>query len=96
MIVEGGIIRVGKIINIDQLNLSLAGGNLVGSGSIGFDGETPSVVFNGVSGGMPVAALKQFWPIFIAGPVRSWVREHVHGGKITSATIALSIPIRNN
>lgn len=92
MIIEGGFNRVGKIINIDQLNLSLAGGNLVGSGSFGFEGETPSLVFNGVSGGMPVAALKQFWPIFLATPVRSWMRDHVHGGKITSATVSLSIP----
>lgn len=92
MIVDGGYNRVAKLLNIDQMNMNLDGGNLVGSASFGFGGETPSLVFNGVSQGMPMAALKQIWPISIATGARKWVREHVHGGKITSATITASIP----
>ncbi len=92
MIVEGGYNKTEKLLNVDQLNLTVAGGNLVGSASLGFGNETPSLVFNGVSQGMPIAAVKQLWPVFIATPARKWMRERIHGGKVTSATINASIP----
>ncbi len=92
MIVEGGFERERKLLNIDQWKFSVPGGGIVGSASLGFDDVTPSLVFNGYSSGIPMAAIKQFWPIFLATPVRKWVHEHVHGGAITKATIAASIP----
>ena len=92
MIIEGGFGRERNLLSIDQWKLTVAGGDMVGSASVGFDSLTPSFVFNGVSKGMPMAALKQFWPIFMATPVRKWVQEHVHGGKITSAIVSASIP----
>ncbi len=92
MIVEGRFNREKKLLNIDQWKIAVAGGSMVGSASLGFKKVTPSLVLNGVSNGMPMAALKQFWPIFLATPVRKWVQEHVHGGQITSAIISASIP----
>ncbi|MCP4184086.1 MAG: hypothetical protein GY761_12340, partial [Hyphomicrobiales bacterium] len=92
MIIEGGYNRAKKLLNIDQWKIAVAGGSMVGSASLGFKRETPSLVLNGVSSGVPIAALKQFWPVFLATPVRKWVQEHVHGGRITSAVISASIP----
>ena len=92
MIMEGDYLRARQLLTIDQFKLLVDGGTMVGSGSLGFEGETPSVVFNGVSNSMPTSALKQYWPIFMVGPLRRWVQEHVHGGKITSAIISASIP----
>ena len=92
VIVEGGYNHEKKLLNIAQWNLSLAGSSIVGSGSLGFEGETPSLALSGVARELPVAAVKQFWPIFLATNVRKWVREHVRGGKITSATIDAAIP----
>lgn len=92
MIVEGGFNREKKLLNIDQWKIAVTGGGMVGSASLGFKHETPSLVLNGVSSGVPMAALKQFWPVFLATPVRKWVQEHVHGGRITSAVITASIP----
>jgi len=92
MLLEGNYIHSQKLLNIDQWKLAVAGGGMVGSASLGFDSPTPSFVFNGVSSGMPMAALKQFWPIFVTTPVRKWVQEHVHGGNVSSAVIAASIP----
>jgi len=92
MIIEGGFNRAKKLLNIDQWKIAVTGGSMVGSASLGFKHETPSLVLNGVSSGVPMAALKQFWPVFMATPVRKWVQEHVHGGRITSAIITASIP----
>ncbi len=91
-IIEGGYNREKKLLNIDQWNFSLAGSSIVGSGSLGFEDETPSLALSGVARELPIAAIKQFWPIFLATKVRTWTREHVHGGKITSATIDAAIP----
>lgn len=92
MIVEGGYNREKKLLSIDQYSFSVSGGSLIGSASLGFNSETPSLVLNGVSRGLPMAAVKQFWPVFLATGVRKWVHEHVYGGKVTNATISASIP----
>ncbi len=91
-IIEGGYNHKKKLLNIAQWNFSLAGSSIVGSGSLGFEGETPSLALSGVARELPIAAIKQFWPIFLATKVRTWTRQHVHGGKITSATIDAAIP----
>ncbi|MCF6321694.1 MAG: hypothetical protein L3J32_08015 [Rhizobiaceae bacterium] len=92
MIFEGGYDRTRKLLNIDQWKMSVVDGDMVGSASLGFNSETPSLVLNGVSTGMPMAAIKQYWPIFLATKVRDWVGNNVHGGRISSATVTASIP----
>ncbi len=92
MLFEGEFDRTRKLLSVDQWKMSVVDGDMVGSASLGFDSETPSLVLNGISNGMPLAAVKQYWPIFLATKVRQWVGKNVHGGRITSATVTASIP----
>ncbi len=92
MFFEGGFQRARQLLDIRNWRVVTTEGTMLGSASIGFDGETPSLVFNGGSNGISITAVKQFWPIFIGDNARRWVQANIHGGRVRQARIAASIP----
>jgi hypothetical protein len=81
-----------RLVAIDNAVILTPAGSVSGAGSIGFDGPTPSVAMAASLSPMPVAALKQMWPPFIAGGARRWVLEHVHGGDLVNGKIDAAVP----
>ncbi len=81
-----------KLIELHEIRLWSAGGDLQGAGSMGFGGETPSLALALRIPTISVTALKQLWPIFIAAEARRWVLDNMSGGKITNARIDAAVP----
>ncbi len=81
-----------KLMQIENAMILSPAGNVSAAGSIGFEGRTPSVAMSANFSPMPVAALKQLWPPFLAGGARRWVMSHVHGGNLVSGRIEAAIP----
>ncbi len=81
-----------QILTFEDAFLTTKSGLIRGSGSFGFEGETPSVKATAKSEGISVAAVKQFWPMFIGNGARKWVHSHVAGGWIKSGTLHADIP----
>ncbi len=81
-----------RILAIDNAFLTTRDGSIKSSGKFVFDGETPSVKATAYSDGISVAAVKQFWPMFISPGARKWVHEHIKGGQLVSGTLEADIP----
>ncbi len=90
--VVGRLNPIEKIIEMDEINLWSKGGNLVGAGSLGFIGETPSLALALTIPKMSITTLKQIWPIFIATKARRWVLDHIDGGEVVGARIDAALP----
>ena len=84
--------RTQRII-IQQGELAGATAGLAFSGSIGVGGNAP-VLSLGIAGTrMSASAFKRLWPALVAPRTRAWVMEHVDGGIIDRALIALGVPL---
>lgn len=81
-----------RVIDIQNFLVRADNDSLIGSGSIGFHGATPSFAAALKSQGLDVAAVKQLWPFFIAPPARKWVREHVVGGRVAEIALDAAVP----
>ncbi|MEC9342316.1 MAG: hypothetical protein VYD64_00585 [Pseudomonadota bacterium] len=81
-----------RLLDIPEIEARLGRDRAVGSASIGFGGETPSIAAAVASDSLSIAAIKQFWPFWIAPPARKWALANVRGGQATSITIDASIP----
>ncbi|MEM9279979.1 MAG: hypothetical protein AAGA76_15540, partial [Pseudomonadota bacterium] len=69
-----------KKIDISRFVLTTKKGSIIGDGTIGLEGETPSIKAMAKTDGISVAALKQFWPFFVAHGARKWMHEHIVDG----------------
>lgn len=90
--VTGTADLVGKLVNIDNAMILAPSGSVVAVGSIGFDGETPSLALAADFSPMPVDTLKQMWPPFLADGARRWVVTNVTAGRVTSGKLIAAIP----
>ncbi|MCG6856995.1 MAG: hypothetical protein LJE67_02910 [Salaquimonas sp.] len=89
---SGTFDRKKKLLDIPTIEARIGKDQAVGSASIGFGGETPSIAAAAASDGLSIAAIKQFWPYWIAPPARKWALRNVIGGRATSITIDARIP----
>jgi len=84
--------RDAKQLSMDEIIFTTEKGYMSGNAIVGFDGETPSLKGQGNTDGISVAALKQFWPFFIANGARKWVHSHVKEGWISKGRVSADIP----
>src|SRR6185295_4005534 len=63
------------------------------SGGLDYSGGEARLKAVVVGSRMPVAAMKQIWPVFVAPKVRNWVEQHVSGGKVEQLTVATNAPM---
>jgi hypothetical protein len=92
MTVNGTVDLPAKFLNIQNATVSAAAGSVSGSGSIDFNGPSPSVVAAASLTPMPVEVAKQLWPVFIAGGARRWVLDHVSNGRVASGRFEAAVP----
>lgn len=80
------------LLNIDDILALVGDDRVTGSANIGLARPTPS--FEGAfrSDGIEMAAVKQFWPFFIASPAREWIHRHVVGGRFSNVDLNLAVP----
>ncbi len=89
---DGFYDRSSKRLEIGKVILTTARGAIIGSGSVGFEGETPSIKATATTNGISVLALKQFWPFFLAQGARKWFHDHVMDGWVSSGTVFADVP----
>jgi hypothetical protein len=82
----------GKDLLIDKIFLTTKQGVVEGKGRMLFGGETPSLKATAETKGISVAAVKQFWPYFMADGAREWVHEHLIDGWVEEGTLKANIP----
>ena len=81
-----------KRIDITDFDITTPEAAVRAAGTIGLDGATPSLALSASFTPMTIAAMKQIWPPTLAGPARTWVFEHVTGGRIASAHFEAAVP----
>ena len=81
-----------KLFSVSNATILTQDASVVGAGSIGYDGPTPSVAIAAAFSPMDVSALKQLWVPFIAPGARHWVLQHVRDGRITTGQLQAAIP----
>ncbi|MGL3605525.1 hypothetical protein ACSV9I_03320 [Rhizobium sp. G187] len=81
-----------KRLQLDTLDVSSPAGSMKGKLGIRFGGTGPEIRFNAKVENMKTAAVKQFWPYWIADKPRKWVLENIYGGIIPAGTIDVFIP----
>lgn len=92
-IARGALQPKQRLISVSDFELKAGDVNFAGAASFGFDGPTPSMALAAEASPMPVAVLKQLWPIFIAPSARGWALENVHEGVIAESRVDSSIPV---
>ena len=63
-------------------------GNVAGSLAMRFGEREPEVSFVMIASKLQSAAVKQFWPFWLAKTARSWVIRNIFGGSINYAPLA--------
>ena len=87
----GHIMPSEKRINIDEILVVEGRDQILGSASIEFIGETPSIAAAARSRSFPVYAAKQLWPFWLAPKARNWAFRNVVGGTLTDLSLAAAI-----
>ncbi|MEO8667618.1 MAG: hypothetical protein ABI399_03820, partial [Bauldia sp.] len=81
-----------KLLKFDRFELLSPRASVVGAGSLGFEGTTPSLAMAATLSPMEASAFKQIWPAFLAPGARRWALEHVQGGRIISGRFEAAVP----
>lgn len=81
-----------KDMLIDKIVLTTKDGYVRGKGRMLFGGETPSLKAEGMTEGISILAMKQFWPFFMADGARDWVHDHFIGGWVEEGRLSADIP----
>jgi hypothetical protein len=81
-----------RLLTFDNAVLQTPLGTVAAAGSLGFEGQTPSLAMAASISEMPIAAAKQIWIPLIAPGARRWVLEHVSDGRIVSGKFEAAIP----
>jgi hypothetical protein len=81
-----------RLLTIDDAIIAGPEASLAAAGSVGFDGESPSLAMAASFSPMTVAQLKQIWIPFIAPEARDWVLDHVYAGRIVSGRFEAAVP----
>jgi hypothetical protein len=81
-----------RLLTVDNAVLAGQDASIAMAGSVGFDGETPSLVMAASFSPMTVGQLKQMWVPFIAPEARDWVMDHMFAGRIVSGRFEAAVP----
>jgi hypothetical protein len=81
------------LLNFDNAVIVAGDAAVAATGSLDFEGPTPSLVMAATFSPMSISAMKQLWVPLIAPGARRWVMEHVgSGGRLVSGRYEASIP----
>ena len=92
VLVRGRINMSTRTMHMEEIALTTPEGKLIGAGSVGFVGETPSLALALKIPKISAQSLKQFWPVFIAPAARDWVQKNIQSGTVTNASLDAAIP----
>ncbi len=85
--VNGYYLPKTKNLLFEQMAVSSEKGNVAGSLALRFSDRAPEVSFVMIASELESAAVKQFWPFWMAKTARSWVIKNIFGGTITNGRI---------
>lgn len=88
--IAGLYIPVDHNLSIREIGLRTSGGELYGQGSILFGQGSPGIIFALRVPQMPVAQVKQLWPLPVADGARRWILPNLFGGMVDDASIDIA------
>jgi len=88
--VAGLYIPSERNLAFQEIALRTFGGELYGQGSVIFGRGSPGMVFGLRIPKMPVAEVKQLWPLPVADGARRWILPNIFGGMVTGGSIDIA------
>ncbi|CAK7256230.1 AsmA-like protein [Shinella sp. WSC3-e] len=85
--VNGYYLPETKKLLFEEMAVSSEKGNVAGSLAMRFGDRDPEVSFVMIASELESAAVKQFWPFWMAKTARSWVIKNIFGGTVTNGRI---------
>ena len=85
--VNGYYLPTTRNLMFPQMAVSSEKGNVAGSLALRFGAREPEVSFVMIASELQSAAVKQFWPFWMAKTARSWVIKNIFGGTVTNGRI---------
>ena len=85
--VSGYYLPQTKNLHFGEMSVSSEKGNVAGSLAMRFGAREPEVSFVMIASELESAAVKQFWPFWMAKTARSWVIKNIFGGTVTNGRI---------
>src|SRR5690606_15367300 len=81
-----------RLLTFDNAIVAAQDASVAAAGSVGFDGETPSLAVAASFSPMTVGQLKQIWLPLIAPEARAWVMQHMLAGRVISGRFEAAVP----
>ena len=85
--VNGYYLPETRNLHFEEMAVSSEKGNVAGSLAMRFGEREPEVSFVMIASKLESAAVKQFWPFWMAKTARSWVIRNIFGGTVTNGRI---------
>lgn len=85
--VNGYYLPKTKNLQFEEMAVSSEKGNVAGSLAMRFGDREPEVSFVMIASELDSAAVKQFWPFWMAKTARAWVIKNIFGGTVTNGRI---------
>jgi hypothetical protein len=95
IVVRGRFDPTRQRVDLDQGDLAGDGVGISAKGSLDFSGEPHLAIKMTATPRLPVATLKQIWPVPANPGVRGWVIEHFHAGTVEQIDVATNAPLRS-
>ncbi len=91
--VNGTIDAEKNLITADQIAVKSGSGEVVGTASVEIPdgGKAPGIALALAVHDMEVSHVKQIWPLFAAKGARSWVLDHVFGGRVVDGRLQFKV-----
>ncbi|NGN39614.1 DUF3971 domain-containing protein [Mesorhizobium sp. CGMCC 1.15528] len=82
-----------NLITADQIAVKSGSGEVVGTASLEIPGggKAPGIALALAVHDMDVSHVKQIWPLFAAKGARSWVLDHVFGGRVLDGRLQFKV-----
>ncbi|MEQ1955092.1 AsmA-like C-terminal region-containing protein [Mesorhizobium yinganensis] len=90
--IEGTLDPATRIASADRIFVKSGEGEVLGTAKVELaKGLAPGVALALSARDMQIAGAKQLWPWFAASKARTWVLDHMFGGKLQEATIEFRV-----
>jgi hypothetical protein len=80
-----------RSLHIERAQVQSGPASLSAVGTVDLKDDGPYLALAVEARAMPVALLKQIWPITLTPPARAWINRHVKAGLIHNASVDVSI-----
>ncbi len=85
--VSGAYLPKTRNLLLEEMTVSSEKGSVAGSLAMRFGDREPEVSFVMIASELQSAAVKQFWPFWMARTARNWVIGNIFGGTVTNGRI---------